>query len=70
MNLFTFTFQVIINVLSVALVTYTKVSISTWMQKQGERHLRWAAIALQSGSFLGAIIIFIFVNVLKSFSRC
>ena len=58
------------NVLSVAIVTYTKVSISTWMQKQGERHLRWAGIALQSGSFLGAMIIFIFVNVLESFSQC
>ena len=58
------------NVLSVAIVTYTKVSISTWMQKHGERHLRWAGIALQSGSFLGAMIIFIFVNVLESFSQC
>jgi riboflavin transporter 2 len=58
------------NVLSVAIVTYTKVAISTWMQKQGERHLRWAGIALQSGSFLGAMIIFIFVNVLNSFSQC
>ena len=58
------------NVLSVAIVSYTKVAISTWMQEQGERHLRWAAIALQTGSFLGAMIIFIFVNVLNSFSQC
>ena len=58
------------NVLSVAIVSYTKVAISTWMQKQGERYLRWAAIALQTGSFLGAMIIFIFVNVLNSFSQC
>jgi riboflavin transporter 2 len=67
---FTFALQVIMNVLSIAIVTYTKVAISTWMQKQGERHLRWAGIALQGGSFLGAMIIFIFVNVLDSFSKC
>ncbi|XP_028391865.1 solute carrier family 52, riboflavin transporter, member 3-B-like [Dendronephthya gigantea] len=61
---------VFINVLSVAIVSYTKVAISTWMQKQGERYLRWAGIALQSGSFFGAVTIFIFVNVLNSFSQC
>ena len=69
-NNFGGSFIVIVNVLSVAIVSYIKVAVSTWMQKQGERHLRWAAIALQSGSFLGAMIIFIFVNVLNSFSQC
>lgn len=62
-----------VSVISVALVTYTKVVISTWMQEKGERHLRLAGIALQTGSFFGALIIFFPVNVLNSFiqpSQC
>ncbi|XP_046843368.1 riboflavin transporter 2-like [Xenia sp. Carnegie-2017] len=61
---------VLANVLSVALVTYTKVAISTRLRKQGKKHLQWAGIALQSGSFLGAMVTFLFVNVFDSFSQC
>ena len=55
--------------ISVALVTYTKVAISTWLQDKGEKHLRWAGIAMQAGSFIGALVIFFPVNVSNSFAQ-
>lgn len=61
--------MIVINVISVALVTYTKVTISTWMQRKGERHLRWAGIAMQAGSLFGALVIFFPVNVLDWFTQ-
>ena len=60
--------QIATAVLMVGFFSYAKVTIASMMRDDdGRRGLLWCGVSQQTGSFVGAIIIFIFVNVLDSF---
>ncbi|XP_031567042.1 solute carrier family 52, riboflavin transporter, member 3-B-like [Actinia tenebrosa] len=58
-----------VSVLSGGLVSYTKLTICSIMREIGQRALFWCGIAIQTGSFLGAIIMFPLVSVAKVFHQ-
>ena len=47
--------------------SYAKVSIATILRDEGRKALLWCGASQQVGSFVGAIIAFILVNVLNIF---
>ncbi|EDO36685.1 predicted protein [Nematostella vectensis] len=60
---------VVISVSSVAMVTYCKVAISSLMRNQGRKKLLWFGISTQLGSCIGALSIFVPVNVYYMFKQ-
>ncbi|KAH3859310.1 solute carrier family 52, riboflavin transporter, member 3-B-like [Dreissena polymorpha] len=58
---------VIATVLVSGLMSFSKVSIASVLRSRGRRALLWCGIVTQIGSALGAILMFIIVNVLKLF---
>ncbi|CAG5120949.1 unnamed protein product [Candidula unifasciata] len=54
-------------ILVVFVLTYTKVSIATEFREEGKRALLWIGASTQAGSLLGAVSIFVVVNVFKLF---
>ena len=55
------------SIVSGCLVSYTKLTICSVMREKGQRALFWCGISIQLGSFIGAIVMFPLVNVLKLF---
>lgn len=51
----------------VGLMTFAKVSIATVFRLEGRKALLWCGILTQVGSAVGALILFVLVNVLKLF---
>ena len=64
-----FSFQVVAFVISGAFVNYAKVAICTIFREMGHRELFWCGVSIQVGSFVGAIVMFILVNVAKLFKQ-
>lgn len=62
-----FFFQVIVMVVFVAVMTFAKVSIATVFRIEGRKALLWCGIITQAGSAVGAIILFILINILELF---
>ena len=63
-----FYFQIVTAVLLTGLFSYTKVSIASLLRQDGGRNaLIWCGGVTQVGSFVGAIVIFLFVSILKVF---
>jgi len=56
-----------VTVVYVSLMTFTKVSIATMLRLEGRKALLWCGIVTQVGSAIGAIVMFILVNVLNLF---
>ena len=55
-------------VLLTGLFSYTKVTIASMLQAEGGRKaLLWCGVFTQVGSFIGAIVTFILVNILQVF---
>jgi len=50
-------------------VNYAKVAICTIFRELGHQELFWCGIAIQVGSFVGAIVMFFLVNVAKFFKQ-
>lgn len=60
---------ILVSIISGILISYTKLSISTMMRNHGYRALFWCGISIQTGSFIGAIVMFPLVNILKLFHQ-
>lgn len=58
---------IIASVLLAACMTFSKVSIATTLRLSGRKALLWCGIVTQIGSAIGAILMFLLVNVLKLF---
>ncbi|OWF54569.1 Solute carrier family 52, riboflavin transporter, member 3-B [Mizuhopecten yessoensis] len=54
-------------VLTVFLMTFSKVTLATLFRKEGKRSLLWCGAVTQVGSVVGAIISYLLVNVAKTF---
>lgn len=54
-------------VVFVAVMTFAKVSIATVFRIEGRKALLWCGIITQAGSAVGAIILFILINILELF---
>ena len=50
-------------------MNYAKVAICTIFRELGHQELFWCGIAIQVGSFVGAIVMFFLVNVAKFFKQ-
>ena len=65
---YSYLFQVATAVIMSGLFAYCNMTIACMLRNDdGRRGLLWCGVFTQIGSFAGAIIIFIFVNVLHSF---
>ncbi|XP_067018692.1 solute carrier family 52, riboflavin transporter, member 3-A-like isoform X2 [Acropora muricata] len=58
---------IVVSILSGILVSYSKLSICTIMRNYGYRALFWCGVSIQTGSCIGALIMFPLVNILKLF---
>eukprot|EP00058_Branchiostoma_floridae_P019466 XP_002604956.1 hypothetical protein BRAFLDRAFT_92596 [Branchiostoma floridae] len=56
-------------ILVVGLFTYVKVTIGSIFRQEGQRALLWCGAVMQAGSCVGAIVIFLFVNVFPMFQQ-
>ena len=64
-----FSLQVLVSIISGILISFTKLSICTIMRNHGYRALFWCGVSIQTGSFIGAIVMFPLVNILKVFHQ-
>ena len=62
-------FQVLAFIVSGIFVNYAKVAVCTIFRELGHQELFWCGIAIQVGSFVGAIVMFFMVNVAKFFKQ-
>eukprot|EP00794_Sanderia_malayensis_P018951 gene18951-20857_t len=60
---------VFIAVAGSALANYLRTALSTILRNQGQKALLWCGISIQVGSFIGAVLIFPFVNILHVFKQ-
>ena len=60
-------FQVTVWVFGGILLTYSKVSIATIFRPLGSRALMWIGVMQQVGSFLGAVLFYLIINVWSLF---
>lgn len=58
-----------VSVISGILISYTKLTISTIMRDRGKQALFWCGICIQTGSCIGALVMFPLVNILKLFHQ-
>ncbi len=62
-------FQIVSQILLVASLSYVKVTTASMLnQLGGKTALLWCGIVTQLGSFTGAIVTFVLVNVLSLFT--
>ena len=50
-------------------MSYAKLAVCTVMRNRGHKALFWCGVAIQIGSFVGAIVMFPLVNVAKLFKQ-
>ncbi|XP_068752391.1 solute carrier family 52, riboflavin transporter, member 3-B-like [Montipora capricornis] len=60
---------ILVSIVCGILVSYTKLSICTTMRNHGYRALFWCGVSIQTGSCVGALIMFPLVNILKLFHQ-
>lgn len=60
---------IFVSIASSILISYTKLSICTMMRNHGYRALFWCGVSIQTGSCIGALIMFPLVNILKLFHQ-
>lgn len=58
-----------VSIISGILISYTKLTISTIMRDRGKQALFWCGICIQTGSCIGALVMFPLVNILKLFHQ-
>ncbi|PFX28916.1 Solute carrier family 52, riboflavin transporter, member 3 [Stylophora pistillata] len=58
-----------VSIISGILISYTKLTISTIMRDRGKQALFWCGICIQTGSCIGALLMFPLVNILKLFHQ-
>ncbi len=61
------TLQISTSVLMTGFFSYAKVCIATILRDEGRKALLWCGLSQQIGSFFGAVIAFILVNVMYLF---
>eukprot|EP00794_Sanderia_malayensis_P018656 gene18656-20537_t len=61
--------SILASILSGIFVNYAKLAICTVMREWGHRDLFWCGVAIQGGSFIGAMVMFPLVNVAKVFKQ-
>ena len=61
--------QTLVSVAKEGLINYTKLTICSIMRDRGQRALFWCGISIQTGSCIGALIMFPLVNVFKFFHQ-
>lgn len=69
MSFAVFSLQILVSIISGILISFTKLSICTIMRNHGYRALFWCGVSIQTGSFIGAIVMFPLVNIFKVFHQ-
>jgi len=54
---------------SMAIGGYLRTAVSTLLRNQGKKALLWCGITIQLGSFIGAVLMFPLVNIVKVFKQ-
>lgn len=60
-------FQVIVMTLFMGMMVFAKVSIATVLRLENHNALQWYGIITQVGSALGAVLMFVLINVMGLF---